>query len=79
MNTVIEKVLENECYRHISYAMHQPLRLLIKDTSLLTEEESVYAKHPWTHTDFILFNKIDKSPILVVEVDGYGYQGLRSN
>ncbi|WP_243176754.1 hypothetical protein [Clostridium gasigenes] len=46
MNTVIEKVLENECYSHISYAMHQPLRLLIKDTSLLTEEESVYEKHP---------------------------------
>ena len=73
MNTVVEKVLENESYSHISYAMHQPLRLLIKDISLLTKEEIVFAKHPWTHTDFILFNKIDKSPILVVEVDGYGY------
>ncbi|MBU3109470.1 AAA domain-containing protein [Clostridium gasigenes] len=73
MNIVIEKVLENESYRHISCAMHQPLRLLIKDTSLLTEEESAYAKQSWTHTDFILFNKIDKGPILVVEVDGYGY------
>ena len=73
MNIVIEKVLENEIYSHISYAMHQQLRLLIKDTSLLTEEESTYAKRPWTHTDFILFNKIDKSPILVVEVDGYAY------
>lgn len=73
MNRVIEKVLENERYSHISYAMHQPLKLLIKDTSLLTGEESDYVKHPWTHTDFIVFNKIDKSPILVVEVDGYVY------
>ena len=73
MNKVVEKVLENEKYSHISYAMHQPLKLLIKDTSLLTQEEREYAKHPWTHTDFILFNKIDKSPILVVEVDGHGY------
>lgn len=73
MNRVVEKVLENEKYSHISYAMHQPLKLLIKDTSLLTQEESAYLKHPWTHTAFILFNKIDKSPILVVEVDGYGF------
>ena len=53
--------------------MQQLLRLLIKNTSLLTQEESEYAKQPWTDTDVILFNKIDKSPILVVEVDGYEY------
>ena len=35
MNRVIEEVLENERYSNISYAMHQPLKLLIKDTSLL--------------------------------------------
>lgn len=26
-----------------------------------------------THTDFLIFNKLDKMPILVVEVDGYAY------
>ncbi|HNX29688.1 MAG TPA: DUF2726 domain-containing protein, partial [Syntrophomonadaceae bacterium] len=26
-----------------------------------------------THTDFVIFNKLDKMPILVVEVDGYAF------
>ncbi|GKU24356.1 hypothetical protein CFOLD11_11820 [Clostridium folliculivorans] len=26
-----------------------------------------------THTDFLIFRKIDKMPVLVVEVDGYYY------
>ena len=27
----------------------------------------------FTHTDFLIFNRIDKSPVLVVEVDGYTF------
>lgn len=26
-----------------------------------------------THTDFLIFNKMDKMPVLVVEVDGYAF------
>lgn len=26
-----------------------------------------------THTGFVIFNKLDKMPVLVVEVDGYAY------
>jgi len=26
-----------------------------------------------THTDFVIFNKLDKMPVLVVEVDGYAF------
>lgn len=26
-----------------------------------------------THTDFVIFNKLDKMPVLVVEVDGNAY------
>ena len=26
-----------------------------------------------THTDFLIFNKLDKMPVLVVEVDGYAF------
>ncbi len=27
----------------------------------------------WTHTDFVIFNKLDKMAVLVIEVDGYAY------
>ena len=26
-----------------------------------------------SHVDFLIYNKIDKSPVLAVEVDGYTY------
>jgi very-short-patch-repair endonuclease len=26
-----------------------------------------------THTDFVIFNKLDKMPVLVVEVDGHAF------
>ncbi|NKF07204.1 hypothetical protein J1C67_11465 [Clostridium gasigenes] len=58
MNTVIEKVLENECYSHISYAMNRPLRLLIKDTSLLTEEEIYRTAYSYPSNDFKFMNSL---------------------
>lgn len=73
VDILIDEVLSEDKYKHLSYAMHQPLRLLLRDKELLSEEEKTFVINPWTHTDFIIFNKIDKSPILVVEVDGYKY------
>ncbi|HVJ47663.1 DUF2726 domain-containing protein [Desulfitobacterium sp.] len=31
-----------------------------------------------THTDFVIFNKLDKMPVLVVEVDGYAFHANNS-
>ena len=32
-----------------------------------------YASHHNTHIDFLIYNKISKIPLLVIEVDGYKY------
>jgi very-short-patch-repair endonuclease len=53
--------------------MHQPLKMLLRDTSKLNEAEYKFAMNILTHTDFLIFRKIDKMPVLVVEVDGYHY------
>lgn len=45
--------------------------MLIKDTGKLTVDERKYAMNILTHTDFVIFNKLDKMPVLVVEVDGH--------
>ena len=29
--------------------------------------------HPNAHVDFLLFNKLDKLPVLAIEVDDYSY------
>ena len=47
--------------------------MLVQDTGCLTAEESAYAAHPWTKTDFLIYSKVDKRPVLVIEVDGYAF------
>ena len=73
MNALIEKVLNYEEFNSLSKVLHYPLNMLIRDTSKLDEKELKYATNPLTHTDFFIFRKIDKAPILVVEVDGYAF------
>lgn len=43
------------------------------DTSKYSKEETNYLTHPWTHLDFVVFNRFDKIPILAIEVDGIAY------
>src|SRR5690625_2719427 len=73
MNIIISKVLQEPRFSHLSYVLHQPLRMLLRDTSKLTQDERKYALNILTHIDFVIYNKVDKMPILVVEVDGYAY------
>ena len=39
----------------------------------MTDEEVRYASNPLTHLDFLLFNKMDKKPIMAIEIDGTRY------
>jgi len=73
MNIVVEKVLKEEEFSILDRVLHQPLKMLIRDKSKLSEVEYKFAMNPLTHTDFVIFNKIDKMPVLVVEVDGYAF------
>ena len=47
--------------------------MLIRNPEKLDENEYRFAMNVLTHTDFIIFNKLDKMPVLVVEVDGYAF------
>lgn len=71
--SVIEKILRTPEFSKIDCVMHSSLATLVKDYSLLTEREARYAANPLTHIDFLLFNKMDKSPIMAIEVDGTKY------
>ena len=48
---------------------HFPMNMLIRDSKLLNEKERQYAMNPATHIDFLLYNRIGKKPVLVIEVD----------
>lgn len=73
LNTVIEHILQEETFSFIDCATHVSLFNLIKDYSLLSEEEQLFARNPLTHVDFLLFRRMDKSPLLAIEVDGVAF------
>ncbi len=52
---------------------HQKVRMLLRDTGKLTEQERRYAMHPNTHVDFLIYNRITKAPVLAIEVDGFRF------
>lgn len=70
---VIEKILQADEFSQVGCAVHSSLATLIKDDTILTEREAQFAKNPLTHLDFLFFHKMDKSPILAVEVDGTAF------
>ena len=73
MNAVIEKVISLPEFQNLGRLMHQPLKMLIRNPEKLDEDECQFAMNVLTHTDFVIFNKLDKMPVLVVEVDGYAF------
>ena len=75
---VIQNILQKAEFSFVDCAAHVALVNLVKDYSMLTEEETTYARNPLTHVDFLLFRRMDKSPLLAVEVDGAAFHAARS-
>ena len=70
---VIQEILQKAEFSFVDCAAHVSLVNLVKDYSILTEEETTYARNPLTHVDFLLFRRMDKSPLLAIEVDGVAF------
>lgn len=70
MHGLIQEILQKEEFSSYHVALHVPLRRIIKDLTRLNTDEKKYASHPNTHVDFLIFNRMDKTPQLAIEVDG---------
>ena len=70
---VIQEILQEAAFSFVDCAAHVSLVNLIRDYSRLTEEEAAFARNPLTHVDFLLFRRMDKSPLLAIEVDGFAF------
>lgn len=73
VNAVIESILQTPEFLSVDCTVHVSLINILKDHTLLDEDELAYAKNPLTHVDFLLFRRMDKSPLLAIEVDGTAY------
>ena len=68
-----EVLTSNDKYSCLNVLSHMPLRQVVQDTSLMTEEELKYASNYSTHIDFLIINRVTKQPIMAIETDGYSY------
>lgn len=57
-------------YNCIVFSMHTRLATLVNVSDQFTDEERNYILHPWTHVDFLFYNKVSKEPLFALEVDG---------
>jgi superfamily I DNA and/or RNA helicase len=73
MYALISNTLKQDKFSKYDVVLHFPLRNVIRDFSVLTEEEQKYARHRNTHLDFLIYNTLGKNPILAIEVDGFEY------
>ena len=67
---LLEDILRQPRFSMVSCAVHVRLSTLIRDFSTLTEEERRYGRRSGSHVDFLLYHKMDKQPLLAIEVDG---------
>lgn len=77
--SLIEKI--RTTYPALSYIKalcHYPLRYLIREISVLSEQEKKYVSHPSTHIDFLVINRVTKEPLLAIETDGYAFHNEKT-
>ena len=72
--SLIENIIhEHPEYAHLGVFCHTPLRTVVRDWSLLNDEECKYISHYSTHLDFLIVNHVTKKPVLAIETDGYKF------
>lgn len=72
MRVLLEKILNQPEYSMYSFTQGVLLKNLLNDDSQLKEDEKTYVNNR-ASVDFVIYNKMDKSPVLVVEVDGFAF------
>lgn len=72
-NYVIEDVLSDSKYNFLDFTFNINLKKLIKNWDLLTDEEKHFVYNTSSEVDFVIYNKNNHMPVLVVEVDGYAF------
>ena len=73
MNDLLIEMVAEDRWKRFGVLFQYPLRLLVAPDAVLTDEEAVYAGNSWTKVDFLLFDKVTRLPVLVIEVDGMSF------
>lgn len=69
----LKEFLVKEKREDLKIAVHVPLRMIIRDCEDFDEPERKFVQSSGSHVDFLLFRKVDRKPVLAIEVDGAAY------
>lgn len=75
---IVEDILKHPKFHGLDCAIHSSLATLIQNTTNLSDEEAQFAKNPLSHIDLLLFERMGKTPILAIEIDGTRYHAAKS-
>jgi superfamily I DNA and/or RNA helicase len=70
MWTCIKDLMDDEMFRCFEASAQVYLKNLVYDIESFTDAERSYIKRN-ASADFVVYNKLDKRPVLVIEVDGF--------
>lgn len=78
MYALLTEILQKEEFIGFRCTPHVGLSSIFKDLSKLDGREKDFVQNPYSHTDFLIISKMDKIPVLAIEVDGVTYHRKES-
>lgn len=73
MYNLIFEVLKENSYSNLGVVAHLPLKEIFKNLDKFDDKELNFVVKTDSHVDFMIYNKVNKQPVLAIEVDGYDY------
>lgn len=72
--TVIDDIIKNDKrFSALSFEHNLPLKFILKTDNIHDNDDLKFVNNIATHCDFVIYNTLDKSIELIVEVDGITY------
>jgi len=73
MYDLLANVFKEKGVKGLDIALHVPLKMIVRDSSLLNAEEERFVKKTQSHVDFLVYESLGKRPKFAIEVDGASY------
>ncbi|WP_157775904.1 AAA domain-containing protein [Mesoplasma florum] len=76
VHSILEEIIKEKSFSSLNITLFKKLSLLVPDAILsgkFEEKELKFLKHHWAHVDFLIYDKFNHAPILVIEVDGLSF------
>lgn len=70
--TLLEKIIAEDEYKGLAFTTQVMLKNLLKNLDKLDDIELKYVNHS-ASVDFVIYRKLDKRPVLIVEIDGFAF------